>query len=235
MNKAQFLDLLIACRLNKSATISIEARSGGQSAIVIRQNGAPNGCVSRHRDGSAALTAAFKKYSKWLHEILEDWDGLIESVHAEAIREDAAVYPVSQLFTHSYFEGGGSKLNPAAVYIKDARVVYVPTGRDADKGSDLFSFWIDPKLMVVVTPSDVMSAAHKAVHGGRLEALQIGRMQGAPETVRVLASMRSFNHGWRAIAGDAKTSDMVTHIIKLLAANNTGADRIELVKKHFSK
>lgn len=235
MNKAQFLNLLIACRLNKSADISIEARSGGQSAIVIRQNGAPNGCVSRHRDGSAALTAAFKKYSKWLHEILADWDNLIETAHDDAIREDALLFPAAEFFTHSYFAGGGSKVNPAAAYIKDARIVYSPVGRDADKGPDLFSFWVDPCLMVVVTPSDAMAAAHKAHHGGRLEALQIKKMQGDPETVRVLACMRSDNHGWSAIAGDAKLSDMIGHIIKLLSANNTGCERIGLIKKHFYK
>ncbi|QGF21026.1 hypothetical protein MA11_gp01, partial [Pectobacterium phage MA11] len=141
-----------------------------------------------------------------------------------------------KLFTHSCFAGGGSEVNPAADYISDAKIVYVPTGSNYDYSEHgIFSFWIKSDLMVVVTPSDDMAAAHKAVHGGRLEALQIKKMQGDPETVRVLASMRSGNHGWSAIAGDAKLSDMVGHIIKLLSANNTGAERIGLIKQHFYK
>lgn len=63
-------------------------------ALIIRQNGAPNVCLSSHRS-SKVLHATFAKYNTWLNEWLAERAAsaearMIEEDHAEALEMDNA-------------------------------------------------------------------------------------------------------------------------------------------------
>ncbi|EPK6502077.1 hypothetical protein RFC90_004030 [Klebsiella aerogenes] len=115
MTKSEFFAEMKECRVNASAFITTQGHNGGKTALVMIQVGAPNACLSTHRNESEALYSAMSKYSKWLKEYfaqaaeelkaqidadlkagrpvceetgadLREWSGIeIEEAHAEAL------------------------------------------------------------------------------------------------------------------------------------------------------
>jgi len=91
MNKAKFFEEMKSCRVNASAHITISARKGGKTALVMNQSGAPNAFLSMHKDGSEAMRKAWDKYEAWLKEYFMNLDEIIELDRIEAIEEDRQV------------------------------------------------------------------------------------------------------------------------------------------------
>jgi len=91
MNKAKFFEEMKECRVNASAHITISPRSGGKTALVMNQSGAPNAFLSSHKDGSDAMRKAWDKYEAWLKEYFMSLDETIELDQAEAVEEDREV------------------------------------------------------------------------------------------------------------------------------------------------
>ncbi|HCI6421258.1 TPA: hypothetical protein NPP08_000827 [Klebsiella quasipneumoniae subsp. similipneumoniae] len=125
MTKSEFFAEMKECRVNASAFITTQGHNGGKTALVMIQVGAPNACLSTHRNESEALYSAMSKYSKWLKEYfaqaaeelnaqidadlkagrpvceetgadLREWSGIeIEEAHAEALAFNAEVDEVA--------------------------------------------------------------------------------------------------------------------------------------------
>lgn len=125
MTKSEFFAEMKECRVNTSAFITTQGHNGGKTALVMIQVGAPNACLSTHRNESEALYSAMSKYSKWLKEYfvqaaeelnaqidadlkagrpvceetgadLREWSGIeIEEAHAEALAFNAEVDEVA--------------------------------------------------------------------------------------------------------------------------------------------
>lgn len=142
------------------------------------------------------------------------------------------------LFTHSYAAGKGAVMNPAAAYIKGARVFqgkgFCETHTDENGDRFVFSFWLSVRAdqIVAVQPSDEMIAAWKESHGGLLTALMPEGLRHGGTVASFKASMRELSSAsgfsWQAIAGLVDVDDLRDHLIGLLGDEHRAA-----IVEHF--